>query len=57
MMDSEPPTEMAAKLRGTDRRLVEVPPSAFSSSVPKRPLEVTAKAVFSLSVLLKVDET
>lgn len=55
MMDSEPHTEIAAKFRGTDRRLVEVPTGAFSSSVPKRPLEVTAKAVFSLSVLLKVD--
>lgn len=55
MMDSEPHTEMAAKFRGTDRRLVEVPTGAFSSSVPKRPLEVTAKAVFSLSVLIRVD--
>lgn len=52
-MDSLPPTVMAARFRGTERRLDDEPAGAFSSSVPKRPPDVTARVVFSLSVLVK----
>lgn len=52
IMDSLPPTVMAARFRGTERRLDDVPAGAFSSSVPKRPPDVTARVVFSLSVLV-----
>lgn len=51
MMDSCPPTVMVARLRDASRLLVEVPPELRSSSAPKRPLEVTAKVVFSRRVL------
>lgn len=51
MIDSCPPTVMVARLRGASLLLVEVPPEPRSSSAPKRPLEVTARVVFSRSVL------
>lgn len=44
---------MAARLRGASLLLVEVPPEPRSSSEPKRPFEVTAKVVFSRSILLE----
>lgn len=52
MIDSWPPTVMVARLRDVSRLLVEVPPELRSSSAPKRPLEVTAKVVFSRRDLL-----
>lgn len=55
MMDSCPPTVMVARLRDASRLLVEVPPELRSSSAPKRPLEVTAKVVFSRRVLFWTD--
>lgn len=55
MMDSCPPTVMVARLRDASRLLVEVPPELRSSSAPKRPLEVTAKVVFSRRVLVLTD--
>lgn len=54
MIDSCPPTVMVARLRGASLLLVEVPPEPRSSSAPKRPLEVTARVVFSRSVLKKL---